>query len=149
MTQATHHTRALCPACGGHSFDTVLDLPPVPVNCSVLWPDRDSARAARRAGMQLVCCRDCALIFNSTFDRDLVEYDVRYDNSLDFSPSFQTYCRALVRHLIQTYDLRNNRIAEIGSGKGHFLRLLSEGGANEGIGFDPAQAAESEPAGEG
>jgi SAM-dependent methyltransferase len=99
--------------------------------------------------MRLVCCQDCALIFNSTFDQDLVEYDVRYDNSLDFSPSFQTYCQALVGRLIQTYDLRNRRIVEIGSGKGHFLRLLCKEGANDGIGFDPSQAAESGPAGKG
>lgn len=149
MIQASHYTRRPCPACGGLSFDTILDLPPAPVNCSVLWPDPDSARKARRAGMQLICCRDCALIFNSTFDPDLVEYDVRYDNSLDFSPSFQDYCHSLIDRLIHTYDLRNKHIAEIGSGKGHFLRLLCEAGANEGIGFDPAQAAESGLVGEG
>jgi SAM-dependent methyltransferase len=149
MIEATHLATFLCPACGGHSFETILDIPPVPVNCSVLWPDRNSARAARRAGIQLICCQDCALIFNATFDSKLVEYDGRYDNSLDFSPSFREYCEALTGRLIQSYDLRKKRIAEIGSGKGHFLRLLCEAGANEGIGFDPSHAPETGRVGEG
>jgi hypothetical protein len=99
--------------------------------------------------MRLVCCQSCALIFNSIFDSGLVDYDGNYDNALDFSQSFQDYSRALANRLIQTYGLQKKHVVEIGSGNGRFLWLLCEGGANEGIGFDPTCNGGCGPAGQG
>jgi SAM-dependent methyltransferase len=149
MTQRTDRRISFCPACRTAVSDCFLEIRSVPVNCSALWADRNSAIESRKAAIELVFCRMCALIFNSIFDPKLMNYDVSYDNSLDFSKSFQDYSHGLVTRLIGTYDLRRKRILEIGSGKGHFLRLLCEMGANEGIGFDPTYEAHSGPVGEG
>jgi SAM-dependent methyltransferase len=76
------------------------------------------------------------------FDPGRVEYSQRYDNSLDFSSVFQDYARRLVRRLIDTYNIRDKKVVEIGCGKGHFLTLLCEEGGNHGIGFDPSYEGE-------
>ena len=77
------------------------------------------------------------MIANVAFDPALISYDPSYDNSLHFSPRFQTYAEALARRLIQTYDLRDKTIVELGCGKGDFLELLCRLGELRGIGFDP------------
>jgi SAM-dependent methyltransferase len=40
--------------------------------------------------------------------------------------------------LIETYNIRNKDVVEIGCGKGEFLSMLCELGPNCGIGFDPS-----------
>jgi SAM-dependent methyltransferase len=65
-------------------------------------------------------------------------YARQYENSLHFSPHFQSYADSLVARLIERYDLHGKKIIEIGCGNGDFLRLLCEAGRNCGIGFDPS-----------
>jgi hypothetical protein len=65
-------------------------------------------------------------------------YTPAYENSLHFSPYFQSYARTLAIHLIDRYDLHSKDIIEIGCGKGEFLALLCTLGDNRGVGFDPS-----------
>jgi SAM-dependent methyltransferase len=76
-------------------------------------------------------------VSNRCLDTKL-DYDDSYENSLDFSPSFRAYAQNLTERLRKKYKLRNRRIIEIGSGHGEFLKLLSAGGENDCIGYDPA-----------
>ena len=48
------------------------------------------------------------------------------------------FARGLARDVVKKYDLANKDTLEIGCGKGEFLTMLCELGANSGIGFDPA-----------
>lgn len=110
----------------------------IPVLANVLWESRDEALSAPRGDVQLVFCHTCGHVFNQHFDSARMDYNVRYENSLHFSPRFQAYASALAQRLINTYDLRGKTIIEIGSGKGEFLQMLCEIGGNVGTGFDPS-----------
>jgi len=131
-----------CPACQSARTQPFFDLTGVPVSIGVQSLSADEARSYRRGDLRLTFCRSCGFIWNRVFDPSRVEYSQRYDNSLDFSSVFQDYARRLVRRLIDTYNIRDKKVVEIGCGKGHFLTLLCEEGGNRGVGFDPSYEGE-------
>lgn len=135
---------ATCPACGADGSLPLVDLGEVPALVGMLWDDRAQARTAVRGHMDLVYCSGCAHVWNRAFDPGLVEYDGRYDNTLHFSPTFQTYADELAGRLVADYDLRGRHVLEIGSGKGEFLALLCELGGNRGTGYDPTHIGSSD-----
>src|SRR4051794_11735162 len=123
-----------CPVCGAPDAAIFLEIE-LPVNCSTLFGSRNEALAASRGAVALAFCDLCGMIFNSAFDPALLEYDGRYENSLNFSPAFQAYCRELADRLTVSYDLREKVVIEAGCGDGEFLVRLCESGHNRGIGF--------------
>ncbi len=133
-----------CPLCGSKSYEVFAELPDMPVHVGVLWASRDAARASRRGDVALAFCQSCGFVGNRAFDPSRVDYGLRYDNALHFSPTFRDYERHTAERLVERYDVRGRRVAEIGCGSGHFLSLICALGANRGIGFDPSY----EPGGE-
>ena len=127
-----------CPVCGGGAAERVVSLADQPVLIGVLWDDAEAARACRRGDIDLTFCPECGFLWNPAFDPARIAYDRRYDNSLHFSPTFQSYSQALVDRLVETYGLRHKTVVDIGCGKGDFLAMLCEAGPNRGYGFDPA-----------
>lgn len=113
----------------------------VPVYCNVLWPTRGKALDCVKGTIRLAFCPSCGLMTNLAFEPERLDYNQNYENSLHFSPRFQTYAESLARHLIDRYDLRGKDIVEIGCGKGDFLALLCELGGNRGVGFDRSYAS--------
>ena len=146
MSQKMFHSADLCPVCGAKDVLTVAEIEQMPVHCNLLWTTHAEAMRAPKGDIRLEFCRNCTHVFNSVFDPTLMMYAQSYENSLHFSPHFQSYVSALAAHLIDQYDLRSKHIVEIGCGQGEFLRLLCDRTANQGIGFDPSytpdQAAE-------
>jgi SAM-dependent methyltransferase len=128
--------------CSGRYGEVFFAVDRQPVLISALWSDADSARACRRGDIELAFCADCGFVWNVRFDPGLIEYDEQYDNSLHFSQTFQAYSQNLVERLVETYDLRNKTIVDIGCGKGNFLTMLCETGENSGFGFDPSYEGE-------
>lgn len=120
----------------------------VPVLCNVLWPTQAGALSAARGDMHLSFLPDCGHVYNRAFDPALMTYTESYENSLHFSARFQQYAEALAAQLIETYDLHDKDIVEIGSGQGDFLKMLCRQGNNRGVGFDPAYVDEGDDAGE-
>jgi len=116
----------------------VFDLVDVPVICNQLHDDPASAQSARKGNLTLLFCDHCGLIFNDAFDSNAIDYDSGYDNALHFSPLFEQFARRLAQRLIETYDLRGEKIFEIGCGDGYFLDLMVRSGAGSGKGFDPS-----------
>ena len=114
----------------------------MPVFCNLLWPNQEDARRAPRGDIELGFCRECGHIINLAFDAGLMAYTQAYENSLHFSPRFQSYASALARSLVERYDLHGKDIIEIGSGQGDFLRMLCVLGDNRGVGFDPSYVPE-------
>jgi len=112
----------------------------VPVYCNLLWPSRPAALQTPRGDIVLGLCARCGFVYNFAFDPDRLRYAPGYENSLHFSPHFQSYAQALAGRLIAQYNLRNKDIIEIGCGHGDFLALLCELGGNRGVGFDPTCA---------
>lgn len=126
----------LCPACRRASLSVFFEMPDVPIYCNQLWPSHTAAVEAPRGDIRLGFCPACGLIYNVAFDPNLVSYTQAYENSLHYSPRFQTYATALATKLVKKYRLYGKDIIEIGCGKGEFLRLLCAVGRNRGVGFD-------------
>jgi len=133
-----------CPACGSRPYEVFAELPDMPVHVGVLWESPDAARATRRGSIALAFCPSCGFVGNRAFDPTRVDYALRYDNALHFSPTFRDFERQTAERLVERYAIRGRRVAEIGCGSGHFLSLLCELGKNRGIGFDPSYEPRAE-----
>ena len=140
MTSSPAYT---CPVCASTDVRVFVKIPQMPVFCNVLWPTREAALDAARGDLELGFCNHCGHIYNYAFDPDLLTYDQAYENSLHFSPRFQTFVEELADHLIDTYSLsgkachrprvRKRRLPEIAGGKRRW---------GKGIGFDPSYEPE-------
>jgi len=127
-----------CIVCDSDNISLFIEISQLPVHCNQLFLSYELAVNAQRADIDLAYCKNCSHVFNLAFDPKLMKYDQDYENSLHFSSRYQLYAEKLAKHLIDTYDLHNKTIIEIGCGKGDFLKLLCHLGPNYGIGFDPS-----------
>jgi SAM-dependent methyltransferase len=118
--------------------EVFLDVPQVPVHVGVLWPSAREARECGRGDIRLSFDRTSGFIRNVAFNETFLDYTVRYDNALHFSPFFRRFEDELAHRLLERYDLRNKHVVEIGAGGGHFLGRLCELGQNRGTGYDPS-----------
>jgi SAM-dependent methyltransferase len=134
--------KSKCPVCQATDMTQLLDFLQVPVHCNVLWPTQAEARKAPKGDIRLGFCGNCGHIANLLFNPQLMEYTQAYENSLHFSPRFQSYVESLAAGLIERYDLHDKEIIEIGCGQGDFIRLLCKLGQNRGVGFDPSYVPE-------
>ncbi len=140
-TEAAAEPGALCcPVCAGRSIVPMLQIRAVPVFCNVLWPTREQALSAATADIALSACGDCGHVFNAAFDVTKVGYSAAYENSLHFSQHFSAYAASLAAHLVETYDIRNKDVIDVGCGRGDFLSILCSAGSNRGYGFDKSYA---------
>jgi SAM-dependent methyltransferase len=139
MDNATTHVDVCvnCTVCHSPDLAPCVELPNVPVYCSVGCATREEALNVARGDIKLAFCRNCGHVFNAAFDPRLVDYAVDYQNSLHASARFQRYAREIVDHLIERYVLRGKQVLEIGAGQGEFLALLVAAGDNHGVGIDP------------
>ena len=136
----------VCSVCEHDLGATVLEIDSVPALANALWPDAESARSAQRGAIDLRLCDGCGLLTNVAFDPELVAYGPAYENSLHFSATFAEYAACLAQRLVDAHGIRNAEVVEVGSGKGEFLALLCELGANRGVGYDPSYDGPSEVA---
>ena len=127
-----------CPVCGKTAVRDFVEIQGVPVHCNLLWADRQLAISAPKGDIVLVFCSNCGHVFNRAFDASLTEYTQAYENSLHFSPRFQSYAQTLAADLVERHNLRHRELVEIGAGQGDFLRMLCDIGDNRGTGFDEA-----------
>lgn len=127
-----------CPVCESNDIFNIIDIPEMPVYCNRLWDTREQALKAERGDIHLVFCRNCGHIYNKAFNPDLMQYSQEYENSLHYSPRFQSYAQSLAEELVKKYNLYDRDIIEIGCGKGDFLQMLCMLGGNRGTGFDPS-----------
>ena len=105
----------------------------------MLWSTRDEALQAPTGDIQLGFCRFCGHIYNFLFDPNILDYTQDYENTLHYSPRFQKYAKSLAATLVESHDLYNKDIIDIGCGAGDFLKLLCHIGGNRGLGFDPSR----------
>ena len=138
MTGITRLPNEICPICGSSNIRVIFSVSQIPVHCNLLWTTQTDAQNAPKGDIRLGFCENCTHIFNLSFTPLQMEYSHQYENTLHFSPRFQSYATSLVKRLTNRYDLDNKKIIEIGCGKGDFLRLVCEAGNNTGIGFDPS-----------
>jgi len=135
-----------CVICGRTSLNPLISISDVPTLCNRLCASVGEAANAPRGDISLSYCLDCGHIVNSAFDQEQVDYDVRFENTLTFSPRYRQYAEITADRLINRYGLNGKRIVEIGCGNGDFLRLLC-GAGNHGEGYDPSQPTSRSEAG--
>jgi hypothetical protein len=127
-----------CVVCGSLDTSVIAEVRGVPVHTTVLWQSRAEAQDAPTGDIDLTFCLTCGHLFNPLFEAGRTEYTQAYENSLHFSPLFQTYAEGLADRLVARYGLAGKDVLEIGSGKGDFLALMVQRGAGRGIGYDPS-----------
>jgi SAM-dependent methyltransferase len=114
----------------------------VPVNSVILCQTAQQAATLNREDVSLLHCPACGFIYNATYDPRTCVYNQKYEETQAHSSVFNTFNLELASHLLNSYQIRDKTILEIGCGKGDFLNLLCSMGNNIGIGYDPAYVAE-------
>jgi len=133
-----------CPVCCSADLRPFFSLAGVPVYANVLLPTREEAFSVPRGDLELAFCSSCGHVFNTAFNPARLHYTPDYENSLHFSPRFQTYAAELASDLVRRYGLYGKDLVEIGCGRGDFLAMLCELGDNRGWGFDPGYNGEQD-----
>lgn len=136
----------VCLACHDPAPAPFVHIGAVPIQCTAMYDDPDSARDAPQAEMDLLLCSTCATVTNGAFEPDLVPYDGGYENSQLFSQKFREYANGLARRLVADHDLSGVPVVEVGSGKGEFLAILAEAGVGRATGYDPTYGGEIDDA---
>jgi hypothetical protein len=107
-----------------------------PVFQNKVYPTAEAARRAVLGDVELVQSSISGLVHNRNFDPSLVKYDADYQNEQACSVAFRCHLDHVLGIVLP--DLGHDKVGvEIGCGKGHFLELLCNAGANV-TGFDPA-----------
>jgi hypothetical protein len=133
-----------CPACAGDDTEVVLVTEKVPLQIGMVWPSSEAAIRAPGGEVRLACCHACGFLYNAAFVPDQVSYQPGYQVSLSHSPTYRAFLREEALRLVRDHGILNSTVLEIGSGDGHFLRLICQLGENDGHGFDPSLPTASE-----
>ncbi len=128
----------ICPSCYSGDLSVFYEVERVPVNSCLLFSSREEAASIPRGDVKLGFCRSCGFIFNIAFDSSKLDYSTLAPEEQRFSGTFKTFAERLASRLVQTYDLRNKHVSEIGCGRGDFLALICDLGNNHGVGIDPS-----------
>lgn len=144
MTTSVSHG-ITCPNCQHETVEQFYAVQPVPVHSVLLVPSREEALHFPAGRIALGYCRHCGFITNSHFDDAQMHYSPRCEETQGFSATFRSFHRRLALDLIDSCQLRNKTVLEIGCGKGEFISMLCALGNNRGIGFDPAFVPQRRP----
>lgn len=128
--------RTDCPGCGGARRLAAFRIADQPVVLNYRFPDATAASKVPRRDVDLVQCASCGLIFNASFDADVIPYDAAYENRQCCSPAFVGHLEQLAAGLVRRHRLKGRRILEVGCGKGDFLRMLCRAADATGVGYD-------------
>jgi len=128
----------VCQSCQGGDLAVFYQSNSVPVNSCLLLDSEEEARRYPTGQIRLAYCRQCGFIGNTAFNPELARYNTSYEEQQSFSPRFQQFAKDLAQRWIETHGIRGKTILEIGCGKGDFLLLFCQLGANRGIGIDPS-----------
>lgn len=132
----------LCPVCEANSSEAFFKVSQQPVLIGLKCDSKESALNCPKGDIVLHVCAECAFIWNVKFDPDAIGYNQLYENSLHFSGVFREYTTSIVDRLVDSYDIKNKVVLDIGCGKGDFVAELCEKGNNSGYGFDPSYEGE-------
>lgn len=107
----------------------------LPVQQNRVFPDRHEAECCRTGEIELVQNMATGLIYNRAFCPELLVYDENYQNEQALSQAFQDHLEQ-VAGIIERH-FHDQRMVEIGCGKGWFLEFLERRGCSV-TGIDPA-----------
>ena len=108
----------------------------LPVFQNKVYTTQQSAKNAVTGNVELIQCAQTGLVHNHLFDSTLLSYDSDYQNEQAHSLAFRSHLEEVLGILFSSINKKQSGI-EIGCGKGYFLEMLSNAGADV-IGYDPA-----------
>ncbi|WP_017671916.1 class I SAM-dependent methyltransferase [Blastomonas sp. AAP53] len=98
------------------------------------------ARDCQRGDIRLVEDQRSGLIYNAAFRADVMDYDENYQNEQAVSAHFRAHLD-IVADIVER-NMGLDGLVEVGCGKGTFLEMLAERGAQI-TGFDPTYEGDS------
>jgi len=142
----TRNREAVCHNCEGTDITVFYEVRGVPAHSVLLIRTKQEALDFPQGDIVLGYCEQCQFVSNLAFNPALQSYSLDYEETQSFSPTFRDFHRKLANVLVDHYGIRKKHVIEIGCGKGDFLAMLCEIGANTGVGFDPAFVPQRNPA---
>ena len=127
----------VCPSCASRNLSVFYEVRNIPAY-SMLFSNHKEAINISRGDIRLAFCESCGFISNIAFIPSKLNYSSPTPEEQGFSATFNAFAQELARYLIETYDLHNKHVLEIGCGRGNFLELICRLGNNFGIGIDPS-----------
>lgn len=112
----------------------IYQQPDLPVFQNRLYKTSEEARNSPTGDILLIENNETGLIYNNAFNSTLLNYDASYNNEQSYSATFKEHMVKIASLIEKT--MGNEKLIEIGCGKGTFLELLMSRGS-EIIGFDP------------
>ncbi len=109
-------------------------LDQLPIFQNRIYPTEVEAKECPKGDMRLVQDQYTGLIFNASFNPELMEYDDAYQNEQGVSPIFRAHLESVSQIIQQCLGQKD--IVEVGCGKGFFLEMLLSKGVDI-TGFDP------------
>jgi hypothetical protein len=128
----------ICPSCGKSGMSPFYEAQGVPVNSCLMFSNQEEAVNLPTGNLILGFCDNCGFISNIAFNPSKIDYTTLAPEEQGCSETFNAFAHKLANHLIDTYNLHNKHISEIGCGRGDFLAFLCEIGDNYGVGIDPS-----------
>lgn len=126
-----------CPSCHGGKLTPLYEVRNIPAQSCVVLDSYEQAINYPRRDLKLSFCEDCGFIFNRVFDRKIVDYFLKTEESQHFSGTFNRFAKELAADIAGKCDISGKTIVEIGCGKGDFLAELCAHAECKGIGIDP------------
>ena len=127
-----------CPCCEEENLQLYLTRNDVPCFLNIKYKDKEQALSATCGNLKLKICHKCGMVHNDDFNNEMVQYNQEYENSQNYSLTFQKYLKEIVDIISVDYGVKQGKIVEVGCGDGYFLSLLANKTQSIGIGFDKA-----------
>lgn len=107
----------------------------MPVFQNIVYASPEAAKDAPRGNIDIVQNTDTGLIYNRSFDPEVMVYDENYQNEQSLSAGFLKHLEE-VASIIEKH-MGKEQLVEVGCGKGFFLEMLESKGFDV-YGFDNA-----------
>ncbi len=131
-----------CPSCySSIQRKFVYERKRCPVINNVTYDSYKESRSCLSGDVNLVCCPICGLTFNSSFDKNLISYDMSYDNLRSLSQVYTDHL-SQIANICSEWISQDDIVLEIGCGKGDFLKKLSDSTGCKGFGYDKSYEGE-------
>lgn len=127
----------VCPICSSRNIGDVFQHEAVPVYNLQILRARVDAMDVAKGTVDFKFCHDCQFCFNASYDEKIIDYKVEYEASRGNSPVFNKFIDKVAEDITEHFQLTgSDLVAEVGSGDGQLLRLLSDKVKSNCFGFD-------------